>query len=61
MLMFVYVSQVKPIVGNKAIESIEKPVFRAQQLRPFFAPLAADEVAVLSQEELETHLTAVNS
>jgi hypothetical protein len=48
--------QVKPIIGNKQIEVIEKFSFATGL--PFHA-LQGEEIARLSQAELETHLTFV--
>ena len=47
--------QVKPIVGNKGIEIIDVPPFKASSL-PCKA-LTVSEVSLLSQKELEAHLT----
>ena len=49
--------QVKPIVGNKAIEVADKLTFKAA-LIPFRC-LSSDEIALLPQGELESHLTLV--
>ena len=47
--------QVKPIVGNKAIEVIDVPPFKGSTL-PCKA-LSADDISKLSQTDLEAHLT----
>jgi hypothetical protein len=47
--------QVKPIVGNKTIEIIDVPTFKSSSLP--CRPLTLDEVAKLSQDDLEAHLT----
>jgi hypothetical protein len=49
--------QVRPIVGNKSIEAIEKAVFKPAAL-PFPA-LSTEDIGRLSQTELESHLTQV--
>ena len=49
--------QVRPIVGNKSIEAIEKAVFKPAAL-PFPAQ-NMDDIGRLSQSELEGHLTQV--
>jgi hypothetical protein len=49
--------QVKPIVGNKAIEIIEKVVFKPATLP--FPLLSIEDLGRLSQSELEAHLTLV--
>ena len=49
----------KPIVGNKAIESIDKMSCKEQSLS--FASLSIEDIAKLSQSELEIHLTQVDS
>lgn len=49
--------QVKPIVGNKAIEIIDVPPFKASGLP--CKPLSLEEVAKLSQSDLEAHLTVL--
>lgn len=48
-------TQVKPIVGNKAIEDIDKIPFKEQNLT--FPVLSLENVGKLSQSELEIHLT----
>jgi copper(I)-binding protein len=48
---------VKPIVGNKAIESIERIDFTEAALP--FDTYKLDEVSKLSQNDLEVHLTQV--
>jgi hypothetical protein len=49
--------QVKPIVGNKAIEIIDVLPFKASSLP--CKPLSLEEVAKLSQTDLEAHLTVL--
>ena len=48
----------RPIVGNKSIEAIEKAVFKPAAL-PFPAQ-NMDDIGRLSQSELEGHLTQVS-
>ena len=52
LLMHASDGQVKPIVGNKAIEAIEKPPYKASGM-PFNA-IPPEEVGALSPAELET-------
>lgn len=54
-----HVFQVKPIVGNKAIEVIEKVGFNVSGV-PFPA-LTAEQLNEFSQTDLEIHLTQVNT
>jgi hypothetical protein len=54
----IYTRQVRPIVGNKSIEAIEKAVFKPAAL-PFPAQ-NMDDIGRLSQSELEGHLTQVS-
>ncbi len=49
--------QVKPIVGNKAIETLERAVVRPSSVP--FAPLEAEAVERLSPADLEAFLTTV--
>ena len=48
---------VKPIVGNKSIESIDKVPFKASSL-PFSAP-DVEELSQQSSAQIERHLTAI--
>ena len=50
-------TQVKPVVGNKSIEVIEKVGFKEGALS--FHTLTIEEVSQLSQQDLEVHLTLV--
>lgn len=54
----IHTQQVRPIVGNKSIEAIEKAVFKPAAL-PFPAQ-NMDDIGRLSQSELEGHLTQVS-
>jgi hypothetical protein len=54
----IHAHQVRPIVGNKSIEAIEKAVFKPAAL-PFPAQ-NMDDIGRLSQSELEGHLTQVS-
>ena len=47
----------KPIVGNKAVEILDKPVFKAASLS--FTPLSFEEISKLPLNELEAHMTLV--
>jgi hypothetical protein len=49
--------QVKPVVGNKLIEVIEKPSFRTGVLH--FDAMSLSEIALLLQPALEQHLTII--
>ena len=51
-------SQVKPIVGNKAIETIESIDFNEAAL-PFESMVGADRLDNMPQSDLEVHLTQV--
>ena len=51
-------TQVKPIVGNKAIEIIERATFKSPAL-PFPVVNGLDDIGKLSQAELEAHLTLI--
>jgi Cu/Zn superoxide dismutase len=52
-------SQVKPIVGNKAIEVIEKVVYKVSSLQNNFQVLSTEEVSQLAQGPLEAHISQV--
>lgn len=47
----------KPIVGNKAIEVLEKPVFKESTLP--FTSLPKESLSTVAQTDLELHLTQV--
>lgn len=48
----------KPIVGNKSIEVIEKSSFKESSL-PFQPIMTIEDISQLSQSDLEIHLTVV--
>jgi hypothetical protein len=52
--------QVKPIVGNKAVEVIEDATYKASQLQVHFRVLSANELEKLPQPSLEAHITHVS-
>jgi len=46
---------VKPIVGNKAIETVDRPSYSALP----FAPHTSETISALPHTEIEAHLTVV--
>lgn len=55
MYTFTNTVQVKPIVGNKAIESVDRPTYSALP----FPTHTADSVSALPHAEIEAYLTTV--
>ena len=47
-------------MGNKAIEVIEKAVFRPASLQPLFSVLGPEDLLRLPEAALDAHLTAVS-
>lgn len=49
----------KPIVGNKVIETIDRSPFKASALMNLFPVASPEELVAMQQPQLESHLTMV--